>query len=115
MKVLALIMILFNSPIENQGVSILPTKLEIEVVNNLGNLVSEAEVTLFKTKEDYLAGTNEVVSQITNEKGVAKFKDLEPIPYFIDVRKGDKSNDGHGAQIEALEEGRKNKVKVVIH
>ncbi len=90
------------------------TSLTLTVRDELGNLVEGASVKLFETKEDYLKEVNVAAETTTDEKGIAKFKGLKPIAYYIIVRKGDKDNAGGGEQIGKLEEGKFNKSTVVI-
>jgi uncharacterized protein (DUF2141 family) len=90
------------------------TSLTLTVRDDLGNTVSGAEVQLFETEEDYLKEKNVVFSEVSDSKGVVKFKKLKPISYFVIVRKDDKDNGGGGERIGALEEGKFNKATVVI-
>jgi len=115
MKYLSILLFFCFWSEEPKNEEILPTRLEITVIDNLGNQVQDAKVMIFKSQDDYINHENEVFSGTTDKKGTVKFKDLEPISYFIDARKGDLSNEGHGAGIEALEEGKLNKVNIVIH
>lgn len=101
-----------GSAIENS--QLLPTNLKITIVDGLGNNVEGATVKLYKTEEDYLNSENPIAEETTNNKGVVKFKKLETIAYYIEVRKGEMSNDGKGAQVAPLEEGRTNQVNIVI-
>ncbi|MDH5610146.1 MAG: carboxypeptidase-like regulatory domain-containing protein [Cyclobacteriaceae bacterium] len=97
------------------GQSKLPTSLKITVIDGLGNVVENATVTIYKTKEDYLESKNAVATLQTNEKGIAHFKKLQAITYFIDARKEDMSNDGAGAESDPLNEGRINLINTVIN
>lgn len=93
----------------------LPTSLKITVINSLGNVVHNAEVTIYKSEDNYRNNINPVAeTQLTDEKGIVTFKKLDPVSYFIDARKGDQSNDGEGVQTAKLKEGRINKVNTVI-
>ena len=93
----------------------LPTSLRITVIDNLGNLVENAEVTIYESEDDYRNNANPVAEpQKTDDKGRVKFKDLRPVPYFIDARKDDMNNNGEGVRTAALKEGRMNKVNTVI-
>lgn len=92
----------------------LPTKLRITVVDELGNIVEGATITLYKNEADYRSNKNPVQSLTTDKKGRATFTDLEPVSYFIDARKGDKNNDGKGAVTAPLLEGKINKLNTVI-
>jgi hypothetical protein len=91
-----------------------PTKLKVTVINGLGNLVEDANVTVYATKEDYRSIQNPICMGKTNEKGKVKFVDIDPIIYFIDVRKGKQNNNGEGVQVGSLTKGRANKVNIVI-
>ena len=90
------------------------TSLTLTVRDEVGNLVEGASVKLFETKDDYLKEVNVAAETMTDAKGIAKFKGLKPIAYYIIVRKGDKDNAGGGEQIGKLEEGKFNKSTVVI-
>lgn len=93
----------------------LPTSLKITVIDNLGNVVQNAEVTIYRSEDNYRNNTNPATKkQLTDEKGRVTFKKLAPVSYFIDARKGDKSNDGEGVQTAKLKEGKVNKVNTVI-
>ena len=90
------------------------TSLTLTVRDEVGNLVEGASVKLFETKDDYLKEVNVAAETTSDAKGIAKFKGLKPIAYYIIVRKGDKDNAGGGEQIGRLEEGKFNKSTVVI-
>ena len=90
------------------------TSLTLTVRDELGNTVEGASVKLFETEEDYNKEVNPVAQATTDAKGVAKFKGIKPIAYYVLVRKGDKDNAGGGEKIGALEEGKFNKTTVVI-
>jgi hypothetical protein len=90
------------------------TSLTLTIRDEVGNVVEGASVKLFETKDDYLKEVNVFREGTTDAKGVVKFKDLNPIAYYIIVRKGDKDNSGGGEQIGRLEEGKFNKSTVVI-
>lgn len=94
--------------------SFLPTKLKVTVLDRLGNVVPGATVTLYKNEEDYRNSTNPVQKVESEEDGIALFKDLNPVSYFIDARKGDENNDGEGVQTAPLQEGKVNKVNTII-
>jgi len=94
---------------------VLKTNLTITVLDDAGNIQEGATVILYKTEEDYRASKNPAVpSQKTDQKGRVKFKDLDAISYFVEVRKGEKNNDGLGAQTGDLVAGRTNKVNIII-
>ncbi|GAL82947.1 hypothetical protein CHU_0212 [Sporocytophaga myxococcoides] len=93
---------------------VLKTSLKVTVRNDLGNLESEASVSLYKTKEDYEKSINPVDTQITDEKGNAVFGNLESVVYYISAEKGDKNNFGAGEKTEKLVENRQNKVTIII-
>ena len=93
---------------------ILNTSLTITVRDDLGNLVSGAEVRLYESEEDYQKEKNVAFSGVTDEKGLVKLKKLKAISYYAIVRKDDKDNSGGGEIIGKLEEGKFNKVTIVI-
>jgi len=96
------------------GFQIIKTTLHITVRDELGNIVDGAAVQLFETEEDYLKEENIATETSTDKYGIAKFKDLKPISYFVIVRKDDKDNSGGGEQTAELQAKRINKVTIVI-
>jgi hypothetical protein len=107
------VLLLVGMPQESNA-QLLPTNLKITVLDGLGNVVEGAEVTIYKTKEDYLNNENALATASTDKKGEVKFKKLEPIVYFVDARTDEMNNDGGGAEIAPLDEGRINAVNIVI-
>ncbi len=95
-------------------IQLLPTSLKIVVRNNLGNTEENVKVQLYKSKEDYRNETQAVSVELTDKKGRVTFKKLEPIVYYINATKGEANNYGMGAQTDTLEEGRINKLTVII-
>ena len=93
---------------------LLPTKLKLTVLDGLGNPVEGATVTLYETEENYFNNEKSVAKGKTDEKGRVVFKDLKPIQYYIDARKGDMNNDGEGVKLAPLKEGRTNTVNTII-
>lgn len=93
---------------------ILNTSLTITVRDEVGNIVSGAEVKLFKNEQDYLKEANVVMEGTSDAKGLVKLKKLEAVSYYVIVRKEDKDNSGGGEIIGKLEEGKFNKVTIVI-
>jgi hypothetical protein len=93
---------------------IIKTQMHVTIRNELGNTEDNVTVQLYANEEDYKAEQNIVAEAQTDEKGVAKFKELKPISYFVLAKKGDKNNFGAGEQTGKLEEKRINKVTIVI-
>ena len=93
---------------------VLKTKLQVTVRNDLGNVVQGATVTLYSTQADYESNENPVQSGETDEKGKIIFKELKPVSYFMDVRKGDLNNDGRGVQTTKLIVKKKNIIATII-
>jgi uncharacterized protein (DUF2141 family) len=93
---------------------IIKTTLHITVRDELGNTVEGATVKLFETEDDYLKEENVVQEAPTDKYGIAKFKDLKAMSYFVIVRKDDKDNSGGGERTEVLQAKRINKVTIVI-
>lgn len=90
------------------------TQAHIVVVNDLGNVEAEVSVTLYTTEEDYNNNKPAVPMQKTDKKGRVRFSDLEPVSYFIEAKKGTKSNTFHGEKTEVLDKGKVNKFHIVI-
>jgi hypothetical protein len=93
---------------------IIKTQMNVTIRNELGNTEDGVTVQLYETEEDYKAEKNAVAESVTDEKGVAKFKELKAISYFVLAKKGDKNNFGGGEQTGKLEAKRINKVTIVI-
>ena len=93
----------------------LPTNAKITIVDELGNMVEGATVTLYTSKEDYREEVNPVQTGLTSAKGIVTFKKLDPKVYFIHAYKGDKNNNFAGVETNALTEGKMNKITIVIN
>jgi hypothetical protein len=93
--------------------SLLKTSLTVTVRDETGNIVVGASIKLFAKKEDYEKEEKAIAEGTTDEKGIARFKDLSNLSLFILVRKDDKDNTGGGEQTK-LEQGKINKVTVII-
>ncbi|MEM9857191.1 MAG: carboxypeptidase regulatory-like domain-containing protein [Bacteroidota bacterium] len=99
----------------SSGFQVFKTSIKITVIDELGNIVEGASVQLFGTEDDYRKEENAVTEvAVTDKKGQVKFKELESKVYFVNVTKGDKNNVGAGVQTAKLEEGKMNKVNIVI-
>jgi len=91
------------------------TKLKITVLNELGNVVEGAKVTIYKSEADYNAEKNAVQeAQLTNNKGQVTFKKLDSIPYYVIVRKGEMDNSDGGEIVSKLQKKKLNKANIVI-
>ena len=93
---------------------IIKTQLQVTIRDELGNTAEGVTVQLYENEEDYNAEKNAAAESVTDKKGVAKFKDLKAISYFVLARKGDINNFGGGEQTGKLEAKKINKVTVVI-
>lgn len=94
---------------------LMPTSLRVTVLNDAGNALEGAKVTLYATQEDYDKEQNPVgESVMTNAKGFATFRNLETKVYFMTVSKGDMDNAGASIKTESLKSGVLNKVNVII-
>lgn len=110
--VLSLILVLgASSSASSQS---LKSKLQITVLDGMGNIVEGADVKIFATEADYKSTENEVLVGTTDKKGRVKLKGLaEGKTYFLDVRKDDLKNDGRAVQTSALTKGT-NRVNIII-
>jgi hypothetical protein len=95
-------------------VQLFNTSLTVTVRDEVGNTVAGASIQLFESEENYNKEKNPVASGITDAKGVFRFKKLNAAPYFVLAKKDDKDNSGGGEKIGKLEEGKFNKVTIVI-
>lgn len=90
------------------------TQIVVTVRDEVGNTVEGAKVTLYETEDDYTKEVNPAAEGVTDIKGVIRIKELNPISYYVIVRKGDKDNSGGGEQTGKLEPNRINKVTIII-
>ena len=94
---------------------LLKTKVTIDVINKLGKHIEGAEVTLYKTIDDFNNNKNQVqLTKKTNEKGIVKFTKLDAISYYIQVEKGDLSNMFTAEKTKALVSKKANKFIIII-
>lgn len=114
MKTVSTLIIVFGLFLVVSGFQLIKTQLNVTVRNDLGNTVEGATIKLYEKEEDYKNETNAVAEGMTDEKGVAKFKELKAISYFVLVEKEDLNNFGGGEQTGKLEAKRINKVTIVI-
>jgi hypothetical protein len=111
---LSAIVILFVFAANDAPGQLFNTSLTITVRDETGNTVAGAEVKLFKSEQDYLKEQNIVMEGTSDAKGLVKLKKMEALSYYVIVRKDDKDNSGGGEIIGKLEEGKFNKVTIVI-
>jgi uncharacterized protein (DUF2141 family) len=93
---------------------IIKTQLTITVRNDLGNIEEGVKVQLFEREDDYKKETNVAAEAYTDKKGMAKFKELKAISYYVIARKDDKDNSGGGEVTGRLEANRINMTTIVI-
>lgn len=114
-KLAFIISLFFLFSFTTSSEQLLPTSLRITILNELGNVESEAKVTLYGSSEDYKKEENAISeTKMTDKKGRVTFKGLQPKIYFVNAEKGDKNNYGAGVQTDVLQEGRVNKVNIII-
>lgn len=113
--ILTLILTSFFFQTQESEAQIFNTKLRITVLDDLGNIVPEAEVTLYANQDDYNNEVNPIQeTMMTDDKGRVTFRKLELTTFYVIVRKGDMTNAGGGEVIRDIEENKLNKVNVVI-
>lgn len=93
---------------------ILPTKLRVTVIDGLGNFVEGATVSIYESKEDYLASKNPFATLRTDKRGRVTFKEVLPKSYFVEASFEGMNNNGYGVKTYELSEGKINKVNTVI-
>ncbi len=108
-----LLLLSYNSS-KAMMLDIIKTKLQITVLNNLGNIEKGATIQLFKTEEDYEQSVNAIQTKVTDDKGKATFDNLEERDYYVLVEKGDMSNTDGGTKTEKLKAHRINKITIII-
>lgn len=93
---------------------LIKTKLQVMVLNQLGNLVEGATVKLYANKADYEASKNHIGNKNSDNKGLVVFSDLEEKVYYLNVEKGEANNFDAATQTDTLKASKTNKVKVII-
>ncbi len=114
MKKLSQFLILGMTFLAISSYTMLRTDIRINVRNELGTIESGVTVSLYKTKEHYEKSTGAVFTGITDVKGNVTFDGVEPISYYIGAEKGDRNNFGAGEKTEVLQEGKLNKMTIII-
>jgi len=90
-------------------------KAKIYVVDEANNPIPGATVILYDSFENYKKEEHPIVTEITNEKGFAEFKNLQEIVYYILARKGDLNNDGGNNATDTLHLKGKNRFEIMIN
>ena len=112
---IALTLFLIVTSISTASAQFLPTMLRVTVLDEVGNIVEGATVTLYASEEDYIEEKDPAFeSVVSNKKGRAMFKKLDATQYFIHVEKGNLDNIGEGVSTSALKEGKVNLVNIII-
>ena len=96
------------------GLQLLKTKLQITVLNDLGNVEKGVTIQLFKTEEDYQQSINPIQTKTTDAKGKITFENLDEASYYILAEKGDMNNNDGGSKTEKLTPHRINKITIII-
>ena len=94
--------------------SLLPTSLQIRIIDELGSYVTGAKAILYDNESDYFNEENALQEKTSDAKGRVLFKKLESKVYFIKVTKGKKTNDDGGMKTGTLVKARRNKVNIII-
>lgn len=117
-KFLSIIVVFFiisTTSFVSAELSLLPTGMRITVLSRLGNVVENAKVTVYETRDDYDNEENAIAGpSFTDAKGRVTFKNLEEKEYFVQVLKGNESNYGDAEQTGKLIKGKVNKFNIVI-
>lgn len=93
---------------------VLKTQLQVMVIDGDGNVVEGAEIKLYKSAEDFENTKPAIEPGFSNKKGKYRFKGLEPISYFIEVKKGKLDNSLGAEKTSELTKGKINLVNVII-
>src|SRR5687767_8700501 len=67
----------------------LKTSLTVTVRDDKGNLVSDANIKLYSNRENWEKEVGHFAEMFTDDKGVAKFKEVTNLSIYLLVRKGD--------------------------
>jgi len=93
--------------------TLLKTSLNVTVRDETGNVVQGAKIKLYSNRENWEKEIGHFAEDSTDEKGIAKFKEVTSLNIFVLARQGEKDNTGGGEQVK-LEQGKINKITVII-
>lgn len=90
-------------------------RLKVVVKNSVGEPLENAQITLYKTIDDFKAGKEALrAPEATNKNGVAMFTDLSEQQYYVRVQMpADKAANG-GLITDVLSSSKMNSVGVII-
>lgn len=95
--------------------AVLPTSMRITILDRLGNVVENAQVSIYGNRGDYENEENAVAGpEFTDKKGRVSFKNLDEKAYYVRAMKGEKSNYGEGEMTGVLFKGKVNKFNIII-
>lgn len=116
MKALRLLLLvsLFGFAAQGAKAQILKTSLQLTVLDELGNVVEGAKVQAFDNRVDYENLEKPSFEGTTDAKGRVTFKGCKPVEYYLYVEKEDMTNFGGGEKTDKLEDGKTNRLSVVI-
>ncbi len=69
-----------------------PPQLQLHVFNEAGNSVSNANVSLYLSEEDWENKSGTITTAITTNEGTVLFENLEEQVYYFWVEKGELNN-----------------------
>ncbi|MEM9896708.1 MAG: carboxypeptidase-like regulatory domain-containing protein [Bacteroidota bacterium] len=90
------------------------SKLEVTVVDDLGDVVEDAKVSIYKSKMMFDKGNAPIYTEQTNKKGRVTFKNLAATEYYIAAIKGEKNNMGKSGRSGKLSKGKAKEINVMI-
>ncbi len=108
------ILLLFTVAGQAAQAQILKTKLEVTVLDEIGNVVEGAKVMAFDNRVDYENLEKPGFEGVTDHKGKITFKGVIPTEYYLYIEKGDMTNYGGGEKTAKLDDGKTNRIRVVI-
>lgn len=111
---LLVLLVVFLGSTSSKEIQVSKTKLLVTVIDESGNNVEGATITIYTSMDDYENNKNKLIIGKTDKKGKFQFKGLQNKPYFLDVRKDVMKNDGEGVQTGSLSTEKINRVIVVI-
>lgn len=90
---LSLLAVLVSCGEPDENVEPQTTDLQITVVNELGQRINAANVTIYQLKTDYTNNINAIDFGTTDSKGVITFKNLRTINYYFYIEKAPANNE----------------------
>ncbi|WP_027000942.1 hypothetical protein [Eisenibacter elegans] len=106
---------LYNLPTQAQILNkILPTTLQVTVLDDKGKILPNTIVYLYENETDYENKKATITPQVANKRGRVEFSGLESKIYFIRAENGALNNSQGVFQTPPLTEAKQNQINIIV-